>query len=188
MNVTPLAIPEVLLLQPQCFEDPRGYFFESYNKRDFERAVGRSVQFVQDNHSLSIKGVLRGLHFQSQQIQGKLVRVVIGEIFDVAVDVRHDSPTFGRWVGTTLSAANRHQLWIPEGFAHGFLVLSEIAEVLYKATDFYAPQHEHCLLWNDPTVSVEWPLSAAPLLSDKDQKGCTLMELEPCMSLNEKAC
>lgn len=178
MNVTPLAIPDVLLLEPRCFEDSRGYFFESYNQKRFEEAVGQPVQFVQDNQSRSERGVLRGLHFQIQQPQGKLVRVIAGDIFDVAVDLRRQSPTFGHWVGSRLSAGNRRQLWIPEGFAHGFLVLSESAEVLYKTTDFYAPQHERCLIWNDPDVAVDWPLEGEPMLSDKDTTGLRLNQLE----------
>ncbi len=178
MKATPLAIGDVILLEPRCFSDSRGFFFESYNQRTFEQAIGRSVQFVQDNHSSSTKGVLRGLHFQIQQPQGKLVRVLAGEVFDVAVDLRQDSPTFGQWVGALLSAQNRQQIWIPEGFAHGFMVLSEHAEVLYKATDFYAPQHERCLLWSDPEIAVDWPLETEPLLSEKDHAGKRLRELE----------
>lgn len=178
MKATPLAIGDVILLEPRCFSDSRGFFFESYNQRTFEQAIGRPVQFVQDNHSSSTKGVLRGLHFQIQQPQGKLVRVLAGEVFDVAVDLRQDSPTFGQWVGALLSAQNRQQIWIPEGFAHGFMVLSEHAEVLYKATDFYAPQHERCLLWSDLEIAVDWPLKTEPLLSEKDRAGKRLRELE----------
>jgi len=150
MKATPLAIPDVILFEPKVFGDERGFFYESFNQRQFEEAIGRSVQFVQDNHSRSVKGVLRGLHYQIQQPQGKLVRVVQGEVFDVAVDIRKTSPTFGHWVGAHLSAENKHQLWVPEGFAHGFVVLTETAEFLYKTTDYYAPAHERCIHWNDP--------------------------------------
>lgn len=173
-----LAIPDVILFEPRIFGDDRGFFFESFNQQVFEAAVGRSVSFVQDNHSRSAKGVLRGLHYQVQQAQGKLVRVVEGEVFDVAVDLRRSSPTFGKWVGAHLSAENKHQLWVPEGFAHGFVVLSERAEFLYKTTDFYAPAHERCLAWNDPTVAIDWPVSEQPLLSDKDKLGKLLADAE----------
>lgn len=171
MNATPLAIPDVLLIEPRVFGDARGYFYESHNQRQFDEAVGRQVRFVQDNHSRSAQGVLRGLHYQIRQPQGKLVRATSGTIFDVAVDLRRDSPTFGRWVGETLSAENKRQLWVPEGFAHGFLVLSEFAEVQYKATDFYAPEHERCIAWNDPDLAIPWPLEHAPVLSAKDRAG-----------------
>lgn len=172
MKATPLAISDVFLIEPQVFGDDRGFFFESFNHVKFEQAIGRSVQFVQDNHSKSAKHVLRGLHYQIQQPQGKLVRVVQGEVFDVAVDMRKSSPTFGQWVGELLSAENKHQLWVPEGFAHGFLVLTNTAEFLYKTTDYYAPQHECCIAWNDSDLSISWPLKGAnPVLSDKDQGG-----------------
>ena len=171
MKATSLAIPDVFLIEPQVFGDDRGFFFESFNHAAFEKAIGRRVSFVQDNHSKSVKDVLRGLHLQNPQPQGKLVRVVQGEVFDVAVDVRQDSPTYGRWVGEVLSAANKRQMWVPEGLAHGFLVLSETAEFLYKTTDYYAPAHEQCIAWDDPTLAIEWPLSGPPKLSDKDLKG-----------------
>jgi dTDP-4-dehydrorhamnose 3,5-epimerase len=178
MKVIPTAIPEVLILEPKVFGDPRGFFMESYNARTFREATGLDIQFVQDNHSRSAKGVLRGLHYQLQQPQGKLVRVVRGAVFDVAVDVRKSSPTFGRWVGVELSEDNHRQLWIPAGFAHGFLVLSENADFLYKTTDYYAPEHERCIAWDDPTIGIEWPLDAPPLLSAKDRLGISLMEAE----------
>lgn len=174
MKAISLAIPDVILFEPRVFGDARGFFFESFNQRAFEDAVGRPVGFVQDNHSRSSKGVLRGLHYQVQSVQGKLVRVVEGEVFDVAVDMRRSSPTFGHWVGVHLSAENKHQLWVPEGFAHGFFVLSETAEFLYKTTDYYAPAHERCLAWNDPQVAIRWPLIGEPLLSDKDKLGKSL--------------
>lgn len=171
MNATPLAIPDVFVFEPKVFGDDRGFFFESFNHAQFEQAIGRKVNFVQDNHSRSAKNVLRGLHYQIQQPQGKLVRVTTGEVFDVAVDLRKSSPTFGQWVGEYLSAENKKQLWVPEGFAHGFLVLSDYAEFLYKTTDYYAPAHERCLLWNDATINVQWPLQATPMLSGKDAQG-----------------
>lgn len=171
MNFTPTAIPDVLLLEPKVFGDSRGFFFESFNQRAFEAAVGGSVRFVQDNHSRSGRGVLRGLHYQVEQPQGKLVRVVAGAVFDVAVDIRPGSPTYGHWVGVELSADNKHQLWIPPGLAHGFLVLSDTAEFLYKTTDFYAPAHERCILWNDPELDIRWPLAGPPILSDRDAAG-----------------
>jgi dTDP-4-dehydrorhamnose 3,5-epimerase len=174
MKATSLAIPDVLLFEPKVFGDERGFFLESFNQQVFEEAVGRSVSFVQDNHSRSSRGVLRGLHYQIRQPQGKLVRVVEGEVFDVAVDLRKSSPTFGQWVGAHLSAENKRQLWVPEGFAHGFVVLSESAEFLYKTTDYYAPSHERCLAWNDPKVSIEWPLGGQPTLSEKDKSGKSL--------------
>jgi len=171
LTVTPTAIPDVLLLEPQVFSDERGYFFESYNARDFRQATGLQVEFVQDNHSMSTKGVLRGLHYQIRHPQGKLMRAVQGSVFDVAVDLRKSSPTFGRWVGALLSAANRRQLWIPPGFAHGFLALSDTAEVLYKITDVWYPEHERTLLWNDPTLAIAWPIDGEPRLAAKDVQG-----------------
>ena len=178
MKATPLAIPDVLLIEPRVFGDDRGFFFESFNQAQFDAAVGRKVTFVQDNHSRSAKNVLRGLHYQIRQPQGKLVRVVAGEVFDVAVDMRKSSPTFGRWVGEVLSAENKRQLWVPEGFAHGFAVLSESAEFLYKTTDYYAPEHERCVAWNDPDLAIGWPLSGEPVLSSKDNKGAALVTSE----------
>jgi len=179
MNVIATAIPDVLVVEPKVFGDDRGFFFESFNARDFERATGLKPEFVQDNHSRSVKNVLRGLHYQIKQPQGKLVRVVLGEVFDVAVDLRKSSETFGRWVGVRLSAENKKQLWIPEGFAHGFMVISEVAEFLYKATDYYAPEHERSLLWSDPRVAVDWPLEGVqPLLSPKDTTGRELADCE----------
>jgi dTDP-4-dehydrorhamnose 3,5-epimerase len=178
MIATPLAIPEVILLEPTVFGDDRGFFFESFNQAKFEEGVGRHVSFVQDNHSRSTQHVLRGLHYQIRQPQGKLVRVVAGTVFDVAVDIRRSSPTFGRWVGEVLSAENKRQLWIPEGFAHGFIVLSDIAECLYKATDYYAPRHERCLIWNDPTIGIAWPFEGTPVLSGKDRQGVTFDRAE----------
>ena len=171
MKAIPTAIPEVLVIEPAVFGDARGFFFESWNQRAFDAIVGRPIGFVQDNHSASVRGVLRGLHYQVRQAQGKLVRVVAGEVFDVAVDLRRASPTFGRWVGERLSADNRRMMWVPEGFAHGFLVLSESAEFLYKTTNYYAPEHERTLLWNDAAVGVDWPLEGAPLLKPKDAAG-----------------
>ena len=179
MNVIATAIPDVLVVEPKVFGDDRGFFFESFNARDFERATGLKPEFVQDNHSRSVKNVLRGLHYQIKQPQGKLVRVVLGEVYDVAVDLRRSSKSFGRWVGVRLSAENKKQLWIPEGFAHGFMVVSEVAEFLYKATDYYAPEHERSLLWSDPTVAVDWPLEGVqPLLSPKDTTGRELADCE----------
>lgn len=173
MNVIATAIRDVLIIEPKVFGDARGFFFESFNQRQFDEAVGRSVQFVQDNHSRSARGVLRGLHYQLEQPQGKLVRVVDGMVFDVAVDLRRSSPTFGKWVGATLSAENKRMLWVPEGLAHGFLVLSETADFLYKTTDYYAPRAERSIAWNDPTLGIDWPveeLGGAPVtLSAKDQ-------------------
>lgn len=171
MNVVRTEIADVLILEPKVFADDRGFFFESFNQRVFEAAVGGPVTFVQDNHSKSRKNVLRGLHYQVEQPQGKLVRAVSGTIYDVAVDIRETSPTFGRWVGVELSADNKRQLWIPPGLAHGFLVVSETAEVLYKATDYYAPAHERTILWNDPTLAIAWPLSGQPQVSGKDAAG-----------------
>jgi dTDP-4-dehydrorhamnose 3,5-epimerase len=171
MNVVRTEIADVLILEPKVFADDRGFFFESFNQRVFEAAVGSPVTFVQDNHSKSKKNVLRGLHYQVEQPQGKLVRAVSGTIYDVAVDIREKSPTWGRWVGVELSADNKRQLWIPPGLAHGFLVVSETAEVLYKATDYYAPAHERTILWNDPTLAIDWPLSGEPQVSGKDAAG-----------------
>ena len=178
MKASPTAIPEVLIIEPAVFGDKRGFFFESWNRKAFAKLVGREVEFVQDNHSASARGVLRGLHYQVKQPQGKLVRVVAGEVFDVAVDLRRSSPTFGRWVGERLSAANQRIMWVPEGFAHGFLVLSESAEFLYKTTDYYAPEHERTLLWNDPALGIAWPLEGAPLLKPKDAAGTPLANAE----------
>ena len=178
MKVTPTAIPEVLILDPTAYEDGRGFFFESYNQRKLADLLGMADTFVQDNHSGSARHVLRGLHYQIKQPQAKLIRVTAGEVFDVAVDLRRSSPTFGRWVGVTLSAHNKRQLWIPIGFAHGFLVLSECAECLYKTTDYWAPEHERCVLWNDSDVGIKWPLTGDPVLSDKDKKGVGLVEAE----------
>lgn len=172
MKATPLALPDVILLEPKVFGDERGFFFESYNEQVFRQATGLEVSFVQDNHSKSSRGVLRGLHYQLPPCtQGKLVRVVSGEVFDVAVDIRKNSPTAGQWVGEVLSASNKRQLWIPPGFAHGFLVLSETAEFLYKTTEYYAPELERCIVWDDPEVAIEWPLQESPVLSAKDGAG-----------------
>jgi len=180
-TVTPTNLPDVLILEPKVFGDARGFFYESYNARDFAAATGLQVEFVQDNHSQSAKGVLRGLHYQIQHAQGKLVRVVRGEVFDVAVDLRKSSATFGQWTGVHLSADNAKQLWIPPGFAHGFLVLSESAEFLYKTTDYWHPSHERSLLWNDPALGIEWPLPAgldAPVLAAKDAAALMLSQAE----------
>jgi len=176
MRATPTAIPDVLVIEPKVFGDERGFFYESYNEKAFHEATGLSVQFVQDNHSKSAKNVLRGLHYQVQQPQGKLVRVVQGEVFDVAVDIRKDSKTYGQWVGEILSADNKKQLWIPPGLAHGFVVLSETAEFLYKTTDYYAPAHERCIAWNDPDLAIAWPIDGMPSLSAKDAAGITFRE------------
>ncbi len=178
MHITPTDLPEVLLIEPKVFGDDRGFFFESYNRRAFAEAAGIDVDFVQDNHSRSARNVLRGLHYQIEQAQGKLVRVVAGEVYDVAVDIRRSSPNFGKWVGMRLSADNKRMLWVPPGFAHGFLVVSEAAEFLYKTTDYYAPQHERCIAWNDPELAIDWPLAGAPVLSAKDQLGRPLREAE----------
>ena len=177
MKVTPTRLPEVLLLEPRVFGDARGFFFESWNERTFAQA-GIQARFVQDNHSRSGKSVLRGLHYQIRQPQGKLIRVTAGEIFDVAVDIRKSSPDFGRWAGVRLSAEARNMLWVPVGFAHGYCVLSDFAEVLYKATDFYAPEHERCILWNDPDLGIGWPAVGAPVLSAKDTAGARLRDAE----------
>ena len=176
MRATPTAIPDVLVIEPKVFGDERGFFYESYNEKAFHEATGLDVQFVQDNHSKSARNVLRGLHYQVQQPQGKLVRVVQGEVFDVAVDIRKDSKTYGQWVGEILSADNKKQLWIPPGLAHGFVVLSETAEFLYKTTDYYAPAHERCIAWNDPDLAIAWPIDGMPSLSAKDAAGIAFRE------------
>ena len=178
MKVTPTSIPSVLLIEPRVFGDTRGFFFESFNQRAFNLATGLDVNFVQDNHSRSSKGVLRGLHYQIQQPQGKLVRVVRGSVFDVTVDLRKSSPTFGQWVGMELNEDNHCQLWIPPGFAHGFYVLSDSADFLYKTTDYYAPEFECSLIWNDPTIGIEWPLNTQPIISAKDVQGKKLADAE----------
>jgi dTDP-4-dehydrorhamnose 3,5-epimerase len=178
MKVIPTALPDVLILEPRVFGDARGFFFESHNRKTFAAATGLDVDFVQDNQSRSDRGVLRGLHYQIRQPQGKLVRVVAGTIFDVAVDLRKGSPTLGRWVGVELSGENFRQLWVPAGFAHGFLVLSASADVMYKTTDYYAPEHERCLRWDDPQVGIDWPQGATPVLSAKDQVGLALSGVE----------
>jgi dTDP-4-dehydrorhamnose 3,5-epimerase len=179
MKATPTAIPDVMVIEPKVFGDARGFFFESFNQRAFNEATRQDVSFVQDNHSRSAKGVLRGLHYQIQQPQGKLVRVVRGTVFDVAVDIRKRSPTFGQWVGIELSENNYRQLWVPGGFAHGFLVLSESADFLYKTTDYYAPEHERCIAWNDPDMGIAWPdTGTSPVLSVKDQGGTLLRAAE----------
>ncbi len=183
MKAKRLAIPDVVLFEPKIFGDDRGFFLESFNQRVFEDATGLQRQFVQDNHSRSSKGVLRGLHYQIQKPQGKLVRVTNGVVFDVAVDIRQSSPTFGRWVSAMLSAENKHQLWIPEGFAHGFFVLSAFADFLYKTTEYYSPQNERCIVWNDSDLNIHWPILehgiATPKLSEKDTKGLRLIEACP---------
>jgi dTDP-4-dehydrorhamnose 3,5-epimerase len=178
MKVLPTALSEVLLLEPRVFRDTRGWLFESFNRREFAAATGVDLEFVQDNHSYSTRNVLRGLHYQLRQPQGKLVRVIAGEIYDVAVDLRRSSRHFGCWIGTRMSARDHGMAWIPPGFAHGFLVLSEAAEVLYKVTDYYAPGHERCLLWNDPQLGIAWPLEGMPLLSAKDAAGASLAQAE----------
>ena len=178
MNIVRTAIPDVLILEPKVFGDARGFFLESFNARSFREGTGVAADFVQDNHSRSAQNVLRGLHYQIRQPQGKLVRVVRGAVFDVAVDVRKSSPTFGQWVGVELTEENHRQFWMPPGFAHGFLVLSESADFLYKATDYYAPEHERCIQWDDPTIGIRWPLSGEPLLSVKDKAGLSLQQAE----------
>ncbi len=178
MQIQKTDIPDVMIIEPKVFGDDRGFFFESFNERRFAELTGASPHFVQDNHSRSARNVLRGLHYQIRQPQGKLVRVMSGEVFDVAVDMRRSSPTFGRWVGVTLSAENKRQLWIPEGFAHGFVVTSESAEFLYKTTDYWAPEYERSVRWDDPAIGIRWPLQGAPLLSGKDQAGVSLAEAE----------
>lgn len=178
MKISPTAIPDVLIIEPKVFGDERGFFFESYNERAFAEATGIAAKFVQDNHSRSVKNTLRGLHYQIQQAQGKLVRVVAGEVFDVVVDIRRSSPTFGQWVGEKLSADNKKMMWIPAGLAHGFAVLSDYADFLYKTTDYWAPQHERTLLWNDPDLAIAWPLAGEPFLAAKDRAGKRLSEAE----------
>jgi dTDP-4-dehydrorhamnose 3,5-epimerase len=178
MKSTATAIPDVLMLEPKVFGDTRGFFLESYNQRVFEQATGITAPFVQDNHSRSSKGVLRGLHYQLKQPQGKLLRVARGAIFDVAVDIRRSSPTFGKWVGAELSEENQQQIWVPPGFAHGFVVISETADVLYKTTEYYAPEHERCIAWDDPSIAIEWPAGLEPKLSDKDKRGLSLQAAE----------
>ncbi|WP_168366848.1 dTDP-4-dehydrorhamnose 3,5-epimerase [Dickeya zeae] len=179
MNIIKTEIPDILIFEPKLFGDERGFFFESFNHKLFEEAVGYPVTFVQDNHSKSSKGVLRGLHYQlPPYAQGKLVRCVAGEVFDVAVDIRKDSATFGRWVGVNLSAENKRQLWIPAGFAHGFFTISETAEFLYKTTNYYSPEHDRGILWNDESINIQWPLEGIPLLSDKDKKQKKLFAAE----------
>jgi dTDP-4-dehydrorhamnose 3,5-epimerase len=178
VKVIRTEIPEVLLIEPKVFGDARGWFFESYNRRAFREATGLDVEFVQDNQSRSAKNVLRGLHYQIRQPQGKLVRVLAGEIWDVAVDIRRGSPAFGKWVGASLSAESKRAIWVPAGFAHGFVVLSDVAEVLYKTTDYYAPRHERVLLWNDPALAIGWPLAGEPLINDRDRRGTPLADAE----------
>ncbi|MCX6113676.1 MAG: dTDP-4-dehydrorhamnose 3,5-epimerase [Proteobacteria bacterium] len=178
MKVERLAIPDIVMIEPKLFGDDRGFFFESFNHKRFEEVISRRVSFVQDNHSRSVRGVLRGLHYQIKEPQGKLVRVIAGEVFDVVVDLRKGSQTFGRWVGEVLSEANKKQLWIPEGFAHGFVVLSESADFLYKTTEYYAAQHERCLAWNDPTLKIDWQIQETPIVSAKDAQGLSLQEAE----------
>lgn len=178
IQVTATALPEVKLVEPKVFGDARGYFYESFNGREFAQGVGADVAFVQDNHSRSTKGVLRGLHYQIEHAQGKLVRVIEGEVFDVAVDIRRSSPNFGKWVGMVLSADNHRQLWVPPGFAHGFVVLSEAAQFLYKTTDYWFPEHERSLLWNDPEIGIEWPIDFEPLLAAKDAAGKRLADAD----------
>ncbi len=178
MQIIETAIADIKVFIPKIWGDDRGYFYESFNQQLFNQAVGREVIFVQDNHSLSKRGVLRGLHYQIQHTQGKLVRVIEGEVFDVGVDLRKNSPTFGQWVGEILSAENKKQLWIPEGFAHGFIVLSETAQFLYKTTDYYAPNYDRCIIWNDPTLAINWQFSGQPELSAKDQMGKLFVEAD----------
>lgn len=178
MKIIQTDIPDVLVVEPTVYGDDRGFFFESFNQKLWQEKTGLNNSFVQHNHSRSAKGVLRGLHYQIRQPQGKLVRVIAGEVYDVAVDVRKSSPTFGKWVGDYLSADNKRELWIPEGFAHGFVVLSDMAEFLYITTDFYAPEYERCIIWNDPDINVDWPIDFAPLLSEKDVKGGLLKDAE----------
>lgn len=178
MNVIPTVIPDVLILEPKVFEDDRGFFFETYNKRALEKIAGIRADFVQDNHSYSTKNVLRGLHYQIRHSQGKLVRVVSGAVFDVAVDIRRASPTYGKWMGCVLSAENKSMLWVPEGFAHGFCVLSDNAEFLYKVTDYYAPEYERCIRWDDPEIGIDWPLQGSPQVSVKDLAGSLLRDAE----------
>jgi len=178
MHVIKTDMPDVLVIEPEVFGDDRGFFFESYNKQKFHNATGFSTDFVQDNHSKSTRGVLRGLHYQIKQPQGKLVCVCAGEVLDVAVDIRKSSSTFGKWVSHILSAENKHQLWIPEGFAHGFIVLSETAEILYKTTDYYAPEYERCIQWDDPVLAIDWQFNGEPLVSEKDAQGTSFKEAD----------
>lgn len=178
MQIQTTSIPDVLILEPTVFGDDRGFFYESFNKKGFAELTGVTTEFVQDNHSKSAKGVLRGLHYQIQQPQGKLVRVTAGEVFDVVVDLRKSSPTFGKWVGVVLSAANKRQLWVPEGFAHGFMVTSDSAEFLYKTTDYWAPEFERSILWNDPAIGIDWPMGTDPILSGKDKAGTLLINAD----------
>ncbi len=178
MKVIETAIPDVLIIEPKVYRDDRGFFLESYNARDFQQATKLDVNFVKDNHTRSQKGVLRGLHYQIKQPQGKLVRVLYGTVFDVSVDIRKSSPTFGKWVGVEISDDNKRQVWIPQGFAHGFVVLSESADFLYKTTDYYAPEHERCINWNDPTIAIDWPIQGEPQLSDKDKDGSSLLQAD----------
>lgn len=178
LQAIPTSLPEVLILEPTVFGDSRGFFYEAFNQRDFERATGQRCTFVQDNHSRSERNVLRGLHYQIEHSQGKLVRVVAGEVFDVAVDMRKSSPNFGKWVGVSLSAENKRQLWVPQGFAHGFVVTSEEAEFLYKVTDYWYPEHERSLIWNDPDVAIEWPIEGSPILAAKDAGGKPLADAD----------
>jgi dTDP-4-dehydrorhamnose 3,5-epimerase len=180
MKLIPTSLADVIIIEPKVFGDERGFFFESFNERDFMKLIGatESVRFVQDNHSKSTKNVLRGLHYQIRQPQGKLVRVVAGEVFDVAVDIRKNSPSFGKWTGATLSADNKRQMWIPAGFAHGFVVTSESAEFLYKTTDYWAPEYERCIAWNDPEIGIDWPIGVEPALSGKDRQGSLLADAE----------
>lgn len=179
MKLCKTAIPDVFVVEPTVFGDERGFFYESYNEEKWKELTGLDTRFVQDNHSKSVKGVLRGIHYQIKQAQGKLVRVVNGEVFDVVVDLRKSSPTFGKWVGEHLSAENKKMMWVPEGFGHGFLVLSETAEFLYRTTDFYAPEHERCIVWNDPQLNIKWPLTGEPKLSEKDANG-SLFSIAEC--------
>lgn len=178
MKITTTSIPDVLIIEPQVFKDKRGFFFESFNQHRWQEQTDLATRFVQENHSRSTKNVLRGLHYQIKQPQGKLVRVIVGEVFDVAVDIRKTSATFGQWVGAMLSAENKLQFWVPEGFAHGFVVLSEVAEFLYLTTDYYAPEHERAICWNDPQISIDWPMEGEPLLSDKDREAVLLKDAE----------
>jgi len=178
MTIVPTTIPDVHIIEPKVFGDERGFFFESFNERIWHNLTGHNERFVQHNHSRSVTGVLRGLHYQIQKPQGKLVRVIYGEVFDVAVDIRRSSPTFGRWFGTHLSAENKRQLWVPPGFAHGFYVTSDVAEFLYLTTDFWYPEYERCIIWNDPDLAIDWPLSQKPALSPKDSRGTPFKEAE----------
>ena len=178
MNIITTNIPDILIIEPKVFGDERGFFFESFNERLWQKLTGQNTHFVQHNHSRSVSGVLRGLHYQIQNPQAKLVRVIAGEVFDVAVDIRRSSPTFGMWFGTHLSADNKLQMWVPAGFAHGFYVTSEYAEFLYLTTDFWSPEHERCIAWNDPDLSISWPLTAAPVVSAKDLQGSLFKEAD----------